>query len=891
MEEAVILGNGLLVRKSFFGTGAVFEFGHDGKVTRFTLVNTTGTVQYTTTVYSESNKFFNYCRELEFNILKQQKKANTSTCREIALKTDDFKVNNDISLAKAGDLIITEKTTVKRNPLGQLTDICKNRYQLVYNSANPGHKFPVDVAVNFSLFGNPVTTDCTVIVDDRIRQFMKNFSDAPYEKAVAGVAEVLSDLKKNDEPFYDFLNDIGMLPVMESQSEYWSKADMNENLFHNYSPAAMEAYKDWLVKYHLYFNYYRDRLGSPDVNTPDKMFIAATLFEAEALKALTVPVKLRILKVMATGRITDWVSREFQGGSREALVVRVVQSVTVDQVDEFLDGLIDVKNYSPDGKKTLFEVLYNKMDDKGIGDANKTAFVTTLNTYWTISKYNPYTGDTFVESRMDRYTYGANAPISLNYQSSEFLGIYTDNFNFKFDPDNSGDSHKILAYEKKTESIPTSPNYGNDFQSYRIREYTVKYGTYNIYQPVSVVDTNFDAVVKMPVIGTGANQKVNNLTPIFMLVYVDEANDWATFKAVVGIFVDVVLTFSGVGNLAKLRYLRYASGLERFAIIVGAIEITASVATIMINIATNNCNNQTSDFCKRFQTYLFWIQLAAGGADLVSNAMLKRSAKRLKEVEPDYPAGVTQEVKDAINAHALGYIQNLVDITKRLKSRVRDRIRKYSSEFTMIHNEQQLNELIEYAYAELRLTERELSDLLYISCRNAKPIPFAEIKLQMANWKNVIEPRGYPFKFNTKLDYDAFTDDLKDLVQSYGVPNGKLKLQGSALRKANPDDLDYAIVLTKAEAEAQMKIMKANYLARNGMKANADYRKYEKNLQEAFELGIIKPNYWKKADGTDILNEAVKPGGILSNTQFSKINISIVIENGRLDISPYLNVF
>ncbi len=95
---------------------------------------------------------------------------------------------------------------------------------------------------------------------------------------------------------------------------------------------------------------------------------------------------------------------------------------------------------------------------------------------------------------------------------------------------------------------------------------------------------------------------------------------------------------SGIGNLAKLRYL---SGIAKgVKIVVAGVEISSGVLNAMITLS--NCD---SDFCNDLSTYLFGVEMASLGADAFTQQMIRESAeKALRSADNS----VSKEIKEEL---------------------------------------------------------------------------------------------------------------------------------------------------------------------------------------------------------------------------------------------------
>jgi hypothetical protein len=85
-------------------------------------------------------------------------------------------------------------------------------------------------------------------------------------------------------------------------------------------------------------------------------------------------------------------------------------------------------------------------------------------------------------------------------------------------------------------------------------------------------------------------------------------------------------------------------------------------------------------------------------------------------------------------------------------------------------------------------------------------IPPDDLRQQMDNWATEVRTRGYPYLFESAQQFHEFGNELDGLGESFGLPKGKMLVQGSSLRSPAAKDVDIAVVVPDEEFD--------NYLAR-----------------------------------------------------------------------------
>jgi hypothetical protein len=191
--------------------------------------------------------------------------------------------------------------------------------------------------------------------------------------------------------------------------------------------------------------------------------------------------------------------------------------------DSFLNKLLT----KTIGDKSALQVLYDNMNDWG-GQNNFSTLIIELAKIWILSSYsNP-------ESKM----YSKYEPaVPLSYYQNYILGFRNDNFTFEFQKNNN-----ILVSQN---IIVNGKNIGEKHN-------------YHPFQPIAVVNLEETENEELKL-------TENVAIPAFYLKAFDDKGVWENFEKTVWIAVDLISLFSGIGNLAKLRYLIQT---EKLAVVV-----------------------------------------------------------------------------------------------------------------------------------------------------------------------------------------------------------------------------------------------------------------------------------------------------------------------------------
>lgn len=96
----------------------------------------------------------------------------------------------------------------------------------------------------------------------------------------------------------------------------------------------------------------------------------------------------------------------------------------------------------------------------------------------------------------------------------------------------------------------------------------------------------------------------------------------------------------------------------------------------------------------------------------------------------------------------------------------------------------------------LGLDNVTIESLIKTASRMQKPITSRGLIEQMKNWVNVIQPRGYPYRFASTEEFQGFNAALLDNVRKAGLPADQVFVQGSSLRKVAAADVDLAVFVS-----------------------------------------------------------------------------------------------
>lgn len=284
-----------------------------------------------------------------------------------------------------------------------------------------------------------------------------------------------------------------------------------------------------------------------------------------------------------------------------------------------------------DGDKniTKFEFIYNRIN----GD-NFIEFTKLVNQAWKKSRFLIPDNEKNIEFLT------TDGEFALPYSSEKTLGFYFSNIELSFQTDKQrGRLLKVICDTGRTE-VQMSP--GNDTDilvptPVRIIEEYWYHPFYPIYlKDISSQETNL---------------KLDSVIPAFMLKANEDKQFWNNVITTAEYALDIITTISGVGNIAKFRYLaKFASKASKLpfvskigrtviaarkavAITAGVIEITSGVVNTLLKLT----GVKDTNWGRALSEYLFWLELLSlsGELTLAIHNGLRKSAKEILEHEDD----------------------------------------------------------------------------------------------------------------------------------------------------------------------------------------------------------------------------------------------------------------
>jgi hypothetical protein len=165
-------------------------------------------------------------------------------------------------------------------------------------------------------------------------------------------------------------------------------------------------------------------------------------------------------------------------------------------------------------------------------------------------------------------------------------------------------------------------------------------------------------------------------------------------------------------------------------------------------------------------------------------------------------------------------------------------------------------------------------------------IPPEDLKQQMDNWANEVAPRGYPYLFSSKEQFQQVIGKLDALSQQFGLPGGKMLVQGSSLRTPAAKDVDVALIVPDNEFDA--------YAAKcaEGITARARPRNQAgllNDLRAHTDKGFIPQFMFNRGEGTTQTFSQLSRQ-VISEHGVADLDFSVMRQSSVMALYPHLDV-
>ena len=211
----------------------------------------------------------------------------------------------------------------------------------------------------------------------------------------------------------------------------------------------------------------------------------------------------------------------------------------------------------------------------------------------------------------------------------------------------------------------------------------------------------------------------------------------------------------------------------------------------------------------------------------------------------------------------------------------------------------------------LGLTDQQIKDLIRIAQRKdqvhedgtvvKKQLSPDELIGQMHNYKEVIEPRGYPYRFASKKQFEQFGHEIKKAAAGAGLPTDDIRIQGSSLRNPAARDVDIAILIADGKFDAQLVKTFEGKIKLEGKPVTLDIAKLGelvKAIRADEAAGTKKHNAVARTLAHAFENRTIRVQDLpqlkaaknsMKNT-YGSLDITVMSSGGYLDREPFMVV-
>ncbi|SHH26992.1 hypothetical protein [Flavobacterium defluvii] len=459
---------------------------------------------------------------------------------------------------------------------------------------------------------------------------------------------------------------------INSQKSEWS----TQPIFVNPTVQILEDYMRNLTSF--YEGFYANQISIKKAPKKEQFYWLARCLSAEALATVPTNDKIELLK-----NISYYEKKLTEKNGGESLVLKIVESFTFNSVsaaerNDFLFILMEIqvyqvlgthnREYTADTKQTLFEILYSKIDDNRIGRYtygllnsydNRKNFIFLLYKVWELSKYNPKYGDPsytqpknafgiYPESyymklitangssiALTAYYDSETSPAFIYYDSRENTSRQTDTALISNTVQYTlGDieGKKIKIHKEITTTVTNFKSTKENSQT--ISNFKSLYGTYDIYQPISIIGFKPDLNLVESLNGLKINSESQEYTPIipvFLLYYMQDYSDLKKIDFGIMLTAEIAMNLTGAGALSDLKYIGYLSKMRPIwaaetaagssdavlawsAVngVTNAVEFTAFNAMSINNyVANTTTDSETKEVAEKMNSFLMWTTITS----------------------------------------------------------------------------------------------------------------------------------------------------------------------------------------------------------------------------------------------------------------------------------------
>ncbi|HEX8574881.1 MAG TPA: hypothetical protein VF677_01165 [Flavobacterium sp.] len=309
----------------------------------------------------------------------------------------------------------------------------------------------------------------------------------------------------------------------------------------------------------------------------------------------------------------------------ETIFVKLLEAIAGNEKTKnyFLSRLLRKK----DPQTTYLQFLFDRIHGE-----NGLAFCNLVNKSWKTSRFiNP-------DPEENKEFASTDGPFILPYESEKWLGFYFSNVSISFDTNARSEPLLKTLYETGIYKKEMRPGLKTDNL---------------VSTPVEIIDQfwyhPFYPIYLKDIESQETDMKLDAVVPAFMLKANQNKQFWSNVMTSAEYALDVVTTLSGIGNIAKFRYLtklaqlaetvegvnaatkaaqavnilRYVKGAA------GVVEVTSGAVNAMLKIT----GARDTEFGESLSRVLFYLELITLAGELTASMKLglKKSAREAVE--------------------------------------------------------------------------------------------------------------------------------------------------------------------------------------------------------------------------------------------------------------------
>ncbi|MEH2366557.1 eCIS core domain-containing protein [Nostoc sp.] len=333
----------------------------------------------------------------------------------------------------------------------------------------------------------------------------------------------------------------------------------------------------------------------------------------------------------------------------------------------------------------------------------------------------------------------------------------------------------------------------------------------------------------------------------------------------------------GTANLAKKAFRGVIKGIK-YVIEKGKV-LFKGIAGTGVGKQFKRLEDLGKGLLERMRFKAFRVRVANGWFRLEGLinpwALIAEGKIKITENEGEGTFKVTQEQSELLEK-----------VNNRIKQQNSNLRNPKSPKFELTYNTKELQEIFEKGKS-LELTDKEITDLIYIGSRKNKSINAEELKEQMDFWSKVKKGEQVPGRFKNLDDFNKFKTDMKDNLGKKGFPNDDIRIQGSSLRKPfdpskptqGPQDVDIAVFVDEKKFNEILNDIKSKNLKERSPQLERQFKSTERG-------GMIQS---KDPFLTDEMKEVLST----LKDKYEHLNIesiSIMRQGSRYDLEPSLKL-